>query len=88
MKKIKISMIAVVAIFLGIAVSAFTDKPTEKQKGHTVHFFEFNGMNNSDGQIQATWNWQDLGTGTPTLTCNQGSGIVCYVDYDGDLAAF
>ena len=87
MKKFKISMIAVMAIVLGIAASAFTAKSTVKHN-HTMRFIEFTCSDNSKGQIEASGNWLDLGTSEPILTCDEGSGIVCYVQYNGTLTQF
>jgi len=87
MKKFKISMIAVMAIVLGIAASAFTAKPTVKHN-HTMHFIQFTGSDNSKPEIEASGNWLDLGTDEPTLTCDEASGVVCYVEYNGTLSQF
>jgi|SRR5665213_1304715 len=87
MKKFKISMIAAMAIILGIAGSAYTAKPAVKHN-HTMHYIEFNGSDNSKSQIEASGNWLDLGIEQPTLTCDETSGVVCYVEYNGTLSQF
>jgi len=88
MKNLKISLMAILAIALGIAGSAFTGKAPVKQKNLTLHYFEFMGSDNSNGQIQAASNWVDLGTDEPTLTCDKATGIVCYVEFDGTLSSY
>lgn len=81
-------MIAVIAIVMGIAASAFTNQPTVKQNDNAMHYIQFTGTDNSNGQIQAPGNWSDLGTGTPTLTCDKTTGVVCFVKFDGDLSSY
>jgi len=86
MKKLKISMIAVMAIVLGIAASAYTARPAVKQKNMTMHYIEFTGSTNAD--VGDPGQWDDLGTGTPSLTCNKATGTVCFVKYNGDFTSF
>jgi hypothetical protein len=88
MKKFKMSTIAIIALVLGIAANAFTMRPAEKTGSLTMHYIQFTGPDNSDDEIQSADNWTDLGTQPPTLTCNAGTGIVCYVQFNGDLDTF
>ena len=88
MKKTKISMLAALAILSGIAVSAFTAPPVVKHTGMTNRYIQFTGQDNSDDEIQAPENWQDLGTQPPSLSCSSSSGIVCFVQYNGSLSSF
>jgi type 1 fimbria pilin len=87
MKKFKISMLAVVAIVMGIAASAFTNLNVP-QNYHAMHYIRYDGTDNSNGQIEASSNWVDLGTQEPALSCSDQTGVVCFVKYNGDLASF
>lgn len=87
MKKFKISMIAVVALVMGIAASGFTNHKVPNSS-HTMHYIRYDGTDNSNAELQASSNWVDLGTQDPDLSCSDQTGVVCFVKYDGDLASF
>lgn len=87
MKHLKISMVALFAIVMGIAASAFTNLNLP-QNNHAMHFLRYDGTDNSNTEIQESSNWVDLGTQEPALSCSDETGVVCFVKYDGDLASF
>jgi len=87
MKKIKVSIFAVIAIVMGIAASAFTNGKVTPVSD-AMHYIRYDGADNSNTQIQASGNWVDLGTQEPALTCSEPNGVVCFVKFDGDLSAF
>jgi hypothetical protein len=85
MKRLKISMFAVIAIVMGIAASAFTtSKMTSPDKGQlTTTWFQFMGTDPTDvSQVQDNTNYS-YGTGLP---CS-GSNRICAVFTDGVASA-
>lgn len=79
------AIIAALATIIG--TSAFNEAP-EVKKEVVDHYLRFDGDDNSTPEIRAAGNWADLGTAPPSLTCNEADGTVCYIKYNGDLAAF
>lgn len=79
---------AIVGVVLALGVSAFKSKPVTETKKFVDHYFRFDGADNSNAEIRAAGNWVDLGVNPPSLPCEESSGIVCYVKYNGDLSAF
>jgi len=81
MKRFKISMIAVFALILGIAASAFTtNRQTSQKTGKlTITWFQFMGSDPTDlTQVQDNTNYS-YQTGLP---CS-GSNHICAVQTDG-----
>lgn len=71
-------------------------KPLEENKKEVrasgkklaTHYFQYNGNNNNDENLQVTDNWDDLGENPISFPCNETNGVVCIVAFDGDEAAF
>jgi hypothetical protein len=80
MKHFKISMIAVVAIVMGIAASAFTSSTAKSNKKPlTVTWFQFMGSDPTNvSEVQNYQNYNYV-NGQP---CS-GSSLICAVDVDG-----
>jgi len=79
----------ILVVSVALAASAFkTDKQPKEAAAFQDHYFRFDGDDNSNAEIQAAGNWVDLGTTPPSLSCEETSGIVCYVKYNGDLSAY
>lgn len=83
-------MLAAILVFtIVLGASAFkTDKQPKKAAEVQDRYFRFDGDDNSTGEIQAAGNWVDLGTTPPSLPCEETSGIVCYVKFNGDLSTY
>lgn len=89
-KKFILPMLAsILIVSIALAASAFkTDKPTKEVTKFQDHYFRFDGDDNSNAEIQSAGNWVDLGTTPPSLPCEETSGIVCYVKFNGDLSTY
>lgn len=88
-KKFIVPMLAILVVSIALAASAFkTDKHPKEAAKFQDHYFRFDGDDNSNAEIQASGNWVDLGTNPPSLPCEETSGIVCYVKYNGELSAY
>jgi hypothetical protein len=80
MKKFKISMIAVVAIVMGIAVSAFTaQKPAKANHPLTTTWFKFMGDPSNLSQLKDNTEYSYV----DGLPCS-GQDIICAVQYTGN----
>jgi hypothetical protein len=73
MKKLKISLLAIFAIVIGIAGSAFTVKPVVKKMNN--YFYQYQ-PNNTDG-LMVDANWQSIPS-VESASCS-GSGVICVV---------
>lgn len=85
MKKIKIFILAIIVTAMGVAVSAFVNTNSQMQKSTVMHYYEFTGTSNNDVGIPG--NWDDLGE-QPSLQCEETSGTICFVKFNGDINAF
>lgn len=83
-------MLAAILVFtVALGANAFkTDKEPKEAAKSEDRYFRFDGDDNSNGEIQEAGNWVDLGTTPPSLPCEETSGIVCYVKFNGDLSTY
>lgn len=88
-KTIILPLLAIVAVLaVAFGSSAFRNQENIKDQAVQEHYFRFDGTNNSDSQIQSIGNWVDMGVSQPELSCEEPSGVVCFVKFNGDLSAF
>jgi hypothetical protein len=73
MKKFKISLLAIFAIVIGIAGSAFTTRPSVKPLD--TYFYKYQ-PNNTDG-LMVDANWQSIPS-VESASCS-GNGVICVV---------
>lgn len=78
MKHLKISMIAVIAIVMGIAASAFNLKNAEVQPKNASYFYLYTSTSTAQGDIQNISNYE-----RNPLNCNTGSHV-CGVNLPTD----
>ena len=77
MKKFKISLIAVLAVIMGIAGSAFTVKQAVKKTD--TFYFRYIPDNRNAG-LQTPSNWESVEG--PTSVCSNTSGVNCVMHLD------
>jgi hypothetical protein len=80
MKKFKFSMVAILAIVLGIGVSAFTVK--QHMKDPPIRYYQFMG---SSQQLLVESQWDEVQS-TTASGCNSQSGVNCTITLSGDGA--
>lgn len=79
MKKLKISLIALFAVVLGIAGSAFTTK--QMKLSDTTYHYTSGSAELEDMQLIDNWVAEEPG-------CGQTGDIPCAVPFDGNRSAF
>ncbi|HEU5054507.1 MAG TPA: hypothetical protein VFT78_15435 [Hanamia sp.] len=80
MKKIKVSLFAVIAIVMGIAASAFTHRHEIIKHPATLTWFSFTGSDPTDAaQVKNSMNY----TWTNGQACSGSTNKVCAVRVDG-----
>jgi len=83
MKKIKVSIFAVIAIIMGIAASAFTaQKPAKVQHPSTTTWFKFMGDPSNLSQLKDNTEYSYV-DGQPC----PGQDVICAVQYTGNSTA-
>lgn len=83
-------LLALLAIVFTVA-SAFTVNKVAQQPvkaAVTDHYYRYDGVDNSDPEIQTPGNWVYLGTTPPSLGCSESLGVICFIKTDMDETTF
>ncbi len=84
-------LLGVLAIVFTVASAFAISKVSTAQKTEiltTYHYFRYDGVDNSDPEIQDAGNWVYLGETPPSLGCENPTGVICYIKTTMDETSF
>lgn len=84
-------LLGVLAIVFTVASAFAVSKVSSAQQKATIttdHYFRYDGVDNSDPEIQDPNNWVYLGETPPSLGCSETSGVICYIKTTMDESTF
>jgi len=89
MKTLKYISSVIAATVIALGVVTYIKAEDHKAPQSTVragNYFHYKGTSDSPTEIRKPSNWEDNNDGPGTFPCEELSGLVCIVEFDGDLA--